>query len=280
MRAIHVRFTTVLLNCLIVAVATTAALASVPQLMNYQGRLTNGSGTPIASTTLTVAFSIYEAPAGGTVRWADTLNVTTDANGMFSILLGSVNPIPDTAFTAAECWLGIKVGADPEMAPRARLVSVPYSYRVKSVDGATGGAINGNTSISGNVGVGTTSPGAKLDVLNGNIRASSQLMSAGIEFYPATAGTPTNAGSIVGTGGIPNNIAILPVGNVGVGTTNPTAKMDVAGTTGYNQVRMRISYTPTGTIDPNGNIGDVAWDANYIYVKTAGGWERAALSTW
>ncbi len=69
-------------------------------------------------------------------------------------------------------------------------------------------------------------------------------------------------------------------GNVGIGTTSPTAKLDVNGSTGYNQVRMRSSYTPTGTGDPNGNVGDIAWDNNYFYVKTNAGWKRVALSTW
>jgi hypothetical protein len=40
------------------------------------------------------------------------------------------------------------------------------------------------------------------------------------------------------------------------------------------------SYTPTGSADANGNIGDVAWDANYVYIKTAAGWKRSALSGW
>jgi len=68
-------------------------------------------------------------------------------------------------------------------------------------------------------------------------------------------------------------------GYVGIGITTPTATMDLLGSTGYNQLRLRTSYTPTGTGDTNGNTGDLAWDANYIYVKTAAGWKRAALST-
>jgi hypothetical protein len=67
---------------------------------------------------------------------------------------------------------------------------------------------------------------------------------------------------------------------VGIQTTSPTARLDVSGSTGYNQIRMRTSYTPTGTNDANGNIGDIAWDDDYFYVKTSAGWKRTALSIW
>ena len=67
---------------------------------------------------------------------------------------------------------------------------------------------------------------------------------------------------------------------VGVQTTNPTARLDVNSSTGFNQIRMRASYTPTGTSDTNGNVGDIAWDNNYFYVKTSAGWKRTALGTW
>jgi hypothetical protein len=50
---------------------------------------------------------------------------------------------------------------------------------------------------------------------------------------------------------------------VGIGTSIPTAK-----------------YTPTGSLDANGEVGDVAWDASYIYVKTGTGWKRVALTGW
>jgi hypothetical protein len=68
-------------------------------------------------------------------------------------------------------------------------------------------------------------------------------------------------------------------GRIGCGTPAPTAQLDVNGATGYNQLRLRSSYTPSGTADANGAVGDVAWDGNYVYVKTVGGWKRAALTT-
>jgi hypothetical protein len=35
-----------------------------------------------------------------------------------------------------ETYLGIVIGNDPEMAPRTRFVTVPYSYEVLMVNGA------------------------------------------------------------------------------------------------------------------------------------------------
>jgi hypothetical protein len=75
-------------------------------------------------------------------------------------------------------------------------------------------------------------------------------------------------------------MSIMSDGNVGINTTNPTARLDIAGLTGYNQLRVRTSYTPSGSADTNGSIGDIAWDDNYIYVKTNLGWKRATLISW
>ena len=66
---------------------------------------------------------------------------------------------------------------------------------------------------------------------------------------------------------------------VGIGTTTPTAKLDVNGMYGYDQFRMRNSYTPSGTADTNGETGDMAWDDDYVYIKTSTGWKRAVLTT-
>ncbi len=64
-------------------------------------------------------------------------------------------------------------------------------------------------------------------------------------------------------------------GNVGIGTSSPTTKLDV----NSDRIRIRIAFTPASTADTNGNVGDFAWDDNYLYVKTSVGWKRVALST-
>jgi len=69
-------------------------------------------------------------------------------------------------------------------------------------------------------------------------------------------------------------------GLFGINEDAPTSRLDVVGTHGYDQFRLRTSYTPTGSADANGETGDIAWDADFFYVKTgAGAWKRAALST-
>lgn len=59
----------------------------------------------------------------------------------------------------------------------------------------------------------------------------------------------------------------------------PTATLDLAGDDGFSQFRMRASYTPTSSNDPNGEKGAISWDDDYIYIKTSAGWKRSALSS-
>jgi len=83
------------------------------------------------------------------------------------------------------------------------------------------------------------------------------------------------------SGSFVERFVILNTGFTGISSTaiTPVSQLDLSATNGYAQFRMRTTYTPTSTADANGNTGDVAWDADYIYIKTAAGWKRTALST-
>ncbi|MHC4500986.1 MAG: hypothetical protein ACYS21_17945, partial [Planctomycetota bacterium] len=161
---------------------------------------------------------------------------------------------------------------------------------------------NGLIVADGNVGIGTTSPteqlhvydagascivrvetasssdSAALDLRNGLGYSELEMDGSRLELINWAAGP-----MVFFTGTTPgyatNRILISNTGNVGIGPLGPTALLDVSGPTGYNQFRMRVSYTPTGTADPNGSVGDLAWDDSYIYIKTSGGWKRAQLQT-
>jgi hypothetical protein len=91
-----------------------------------------------------------------------------------------------------------------------------------------------------------------------------------------------------GTGNA-DNVTQLLQGKNTAGTTTSIIRADgaisgsslyVSGTTGYNQLIVKTTYTPSGTTDTNGVLGDISWDASYVYVKTAAGWKRSGLATW
>jgi hypothetical protein len=122
---------------LIFAAFFTASLsyAQVPQRINYQGKLTTPEGALI-DDTLSIVFTIYDAATNGGVLWTETQSSVIVENGVFSVLLGSVNTIPDSVFDGSVRYLGVKVEADPEMSPRKAIASVGYAFKSEHTDTA------------------------------------------------------------------------------------------------------------------------------------------------
>ena len=132
-------------------VLTATVKAAVPNLIYYQGQLTDDLGAPL-DTAINMTFTIYDDSTGDTVWWTETQPGVIVTNGLFSVLLGSAgNPIVDTVFADEFRWLGIQIASDPEITPRTRLVTVPWAYRVATVDGTSGGTISGDLEVTGSV---------------------------------------------------------------------------------------------------------------------------------
>ena len=71
--------------------------------------------------------SIYQQQDGGAAVWMETQNVTTDASGNYSVLLGSAaaTGLPSDLFSQQEQrWLGVQVQGQAEQ-PRVLLVLLP-----------------------------------------------------------------------------------------------------------------------------------------------------------
>ncbi len=100
--------------------------SQIPQLVNYQGIITNDAGDEITGTR-NIQFLIYDAATSGSLLWSETQNVSIE-EGLFNILLGSDVPIPYELFEESERYLAIKVETDSEMLPRQRLTSVGYAF--------------------------------------------------------------------------------------------------------------------------------------------------------
>lgn len=230
---------------------------AVPSLINYQGRVTDSTGTGLgtgAPVNRKMIFRIFDAPTGGNRLWSEE-EVVTVANGEFSVLLGSgniatysnvqENPRPSllTVFNGTDRYLelvvddgdGILNNTDTPIAPRQRLTSTAYAMRAATADSvASGTSLTFNDANTG-LGFYGTSPnrswnGQNIDgpVLYGN---------NGGALGSNTAGTANTA------------LRWTSAGNVGIGNFAPTEKLDITG-----NLKVSGSGTFGGNLTTSGDI--------------------------
>jgi hypothetical protein len=109
---------------------TIAAHAAVPRVITYQGRLLNSSGLPVSDGIYSIRLALYDSPTAGSTLWDNGVRSVQITGGLFSYALGDSTALPSTLFaTDTLCWLGIKVGNDPELVPRVKLTSTAYAFK-------------------------------------------------------------------------------------------------------------------------------------------------------
>jgi hypothetical protein len=213
--------------------------AVVPGLISYQGTLTDTNGV-VLNTIVSIAFSIYTDSTGGTQIWTETQPLVEIKDGLFDVLLGRVNAIPDTVFQDPERWLGVQVESDPELVPRQRLAAVGYAFRAAEADTADFARapapsdgdwiIHGNhmySAVPGSVGIGVISPDARLHVLGGNIAVSDAGAETGIKIAESWIRDPYDGALHIQSGG--DVVAFDGSDDVCIGTTAPSGKLTVDG---------------------------------------------------
>jgi hypothetical protein len=163
-------------------VTANTLFAAIPQQINYQGFLTNASGAPL-DTTVAMTFKLYWDIAGpDSVVWQESHAAVIVSEGLFHVVLGTTTLIPPSALDFAFVSLGVTVGSNSEMLPRADVKSTAYALlaeesgraivadSVETVDGAGGGIIMSDLIVHNrlNVGSGNTNSGSFANVLGEN----------------------------------------------------------------------------------------------------------------
>ena len=192
------KITTTLLSLLII----TSAFAQSPDMMTYQAVIRDAGGNLVRNTQIGMRISIVQTAPDGTEVYTEEYSVTTNANGLVSVKIGSGSDDSSTSagtlksseavsgtnvsgggFSSIDWTDGpyfIKVETDPAggtnftITGTSQLLSVPYakyaesSGNVKFTDGD-----NSDDAVytKGNVGIGTSDPQVPLHIKTNSIPA-------------------------------------------------------------------------------------------------------------
>jgi trimeric autotransporter adhesin len=194
-----------------------SAPTAVPALVPYSGAVIAGDGKTFAPEA-GVTFQIYKDEVGGEALWTESQTVATDSTGHYKVQLGATSPngLPGDLFASGEArWLEVQVAGEAPQ-PRVLLVSVPYA--LKAADSATLGGLPPSAfalARPGSEAVGAISP-AVIPNVTSNVTT--------------TGGTAGHVPEFSGISTIVDSPIFVSGANVGIGTTTPTATLDVNGT--------------------------------------------------
>jgi len=223
------------MTVLLFAVLTASlAVAAVPGVVNYQGRLTDNTPqqNPL-DATVAMDFSIWDAATGGSSLWTETQSVQV-VKGLFNVLLGSTTPMPPTLFTSGDVrYLEIHVSGET-LTPRQRIATAPFASTSGRADDAS--SLGGVGAAAYQQRIGTPCPSGY--AINAVAADGTTTCIQGPQ------GPPGPAGNGLDTGGISGTVAMCsgPVADVLVYVRGRSA-VSYSGADGS----YALSYLPAGT---------------------------------
>jgi hypothetical protein len=132
-------------------------------MINYQGRLVNSNGVPLATGDYDLTFNIYDAATNGLQIWGPQVfdgQAGAGHGAKIPVVQGYFNSIlgpTDTAGRAIEAarngatrYLEIRVGTNPPILPRQQVLTAPYAFRASHADTASsvlGSTTTGNLTL-------------------------------------------------------------------------------------------------------------------------------------
>lgn len=239
-----------LARSLLVFFAFGLASGDIPHILNFQGYLVDEEG-PITGS-LEATFRIYNEPTGGEMLWQETDSIFVE-NGLYSLNLGEINPL-DISLDS-DLWIGIQITGRPEMYPRYRQASVPFTFTAEYSDSSatitdgsvTSGKLANNAVTSDKIQNGTI----QFADIGQNGASYGQVM----KWYGSSwlaANDNDNADTDWTVSG--NNMWSGVSGNVGIGTNSLPSKLTVLGSIRNVNSSGSTQILLTNTADQAGNL--------------------------
>jgi hypothetical protein len=202
----------------------TQQTSTIPRSVPFNGQIGTPSGDPRTAVMLT--FGLYTDQSGGTPIWTEQHSVALDADGRYSVVLGSTREegLPAEAFSAGTPrWLGVQVDGEAEQ-PRFMLLSVPYALKAGDADTVAGKPAS-DFVLSANL-----SDKVKSAIKESNTDPNNPFVTVNALVKYSTAGGATTESSTVDVGG-----------RLGVQVTTPFAELDIAGLGSSTTISLRNS---------------------------------------
>ncbi len=243
------------------AVSQVSVGAPVGKSFTYQGQL-KSDGVPVTGTVNAV-FSLWNHPTdtslGAKVGGDQVIAALPVSNGFFSVVLNAANEFGALALDGNERWLQITIDSSP-LSARQPILAAPYAVQTRGLF----------VDDSGGLGLGTSSPSAKLtiNVGGGDNSAVLAIREDDVEeTFSLRADLLAPAGSsklrlINAFGGA--LMTWSAGGAIGVGTASPVTRVHVEG--GTDAALGGGGYL---TLGPTAG-GNLAIDDNEIMARSAG----------
>ena len=219
----------------------------IPNIINYQGKLTDNLGNPVPAGPYQVTFKIWDSPTSpndANYIWGCSLPVHVVTNGMFNVLLTDgvkignpkINQILQ-AFEGDQRFLGLTITRTPdgdvpqtEISPRQRLVSAPFAIHTYNASFASqaSNSITASNAAFASYAYYATNAG-KFSSFTTNdfllVNKTAQTLTGSLTI---SNGNLTLKSNLLVNGDVTASSNLTISGHVGIGTTSPNYQLSFA----------------------------------------------------